>query len=111
MSDDQHPSNPETTRLDSADLGGGADDRTRQGGKKPDNSVRGKRLGDFELKGWFAPKVAAVINRKEGQYTIAPSEKAGATKVNSEPLTAVRELQEGDEIVIGGITMQFHFRE
>ena len=75
-------------------------------------SVIGKdAMASVKLKGWFAPKVAAVINRKEGQYTIAPSEKLGATKVNSEPLTAVRELQEGDEIVIGGITMQFHYRE
>ena len=75
-------------------------------------SVIGKdAMASVKLKGWFAPKVAAVINRKEGQYSIAPSEKVGATKVNSEPLTVVRELQEGDEIVIGRITMQFHFRE
>ncbi|MEE8176358.1 MAG: FHA domain-containing protein [Acidobacteriota bacterium] len=75
-------------------------------------SVIGKdAMASVKLKGWFAPNVAAVINRKEGQYTIAPSEKVGATKINSQPLTAVRELQEGDEIVIGGITMQFHFRE
>ena len=75
-------------------------------------SVIGKdAMASVKLKGWFAPKVAAVINRKEGQYTIASAEKVGVTKVNSEPLTAVRELQEGDEIVIRGITMQFHFRE
>ncbi len=49
MSDDQRPSNPETTRLGSGDLGDDADDGTRQGGEKPDDSVRGKRLGDFEL--------------------------------------------------------------
>ncbi len=75
-------------------------------------SVIGKdAMASVKLKGWFAPKVAAVINRKEGQYTIASAEKVGATKVNSEPLTAARELQEGDEIVIKGVTMQFHFRE
>lgn len=75
-------------------------------------SVIGKdKMASVKLKGWFAPKAAAVINCKEGQYTIAPSEKVGTTKVNSEPLTAARELQEGDEIVIKGVTMQFHFRE
>ncbi len=75
-------------------------------------SVIGKdAMASVKLKGWFAPNVAAVINRKEGQYTIAPSEKVGATKINSQPLTTVRELQEGDEIVIGRITMQFHYRE
>ena len=75
-------------------------------------SVIGKdMMASVKLRGWFVPKVAAVINRKEGQYTIAPSEKVGSTKVNSEPLTAARKLRVGDVIKIRRITMQFHFRE
>ncbi len=50
MSDDQRPpDDPEPTGLDSGDLGGDADDATREGGAKPDDSSSGKRLGDFEL--------------------------------------------------------------
>lgn len=68
-------------------------------------------MASVKLGGWFAPKVAAIINRREGRYDIAPSEKAGATKVNSEVLSAPRELKEGDTIQIGGVKMQFYFRE
>ncbi len=43
MSDDQHPSDPESTRAES----GG--DATRQDGGSPGDSSTAKRLGDFEL--------------------------------------------------------------
>ncbi|MBI1956730.1 MAG: FHA domain-containing protein [Acidobacteria bacterium] len=68
-------------------------------------------MASVKLKGWFAPNVAAIINRREGHYEIAPSDKAGVTKVNSQVLSASRELQEGDLIQIGGVKMQFYFRE
>jgi len=68
-------------------------------------------LASVKLKGWFAPKVAAVINRREGRYEIAPSDRAGAARVNSEVLTAPRELREGDIIQIRRVKMQFNFRE
>ena len=75
-------------------------------------SVIGKSpMASVKLKGWFAPRVAAVINRREGTYNIAPSDKAGAAKVNSEVLSAPRELREGDMIQIGRVKMQFNFRE
>lgn len=66
-------------------------------------------MATVRLRGWFAPKVAAIINRKEGRYIIAPSEKAGAAKVNTEPLRAPRDLQEGDTIEVSGAKMQFYF--
>lgn len=68
-------------------------------------------MATVKLQGWFAPPVAAVINRREGRYNIAPSEKAGATKINAQVLAAPRELQEGDMIQIGGVRLQFYFRE
>jgi pSer/pThr/pTyr-binding forkhead associated (FHA) protein len=75
-------------------------------------SVIGKsEMASVKLKGWFAPKVAAVINRREGRYEIAPSDRAGAARVNSEVLSAARELREGDMIQIGRVRMQFNFRE
>ena len=68
-------------------------------------------MASVRLKGWFAPKVAAIINRRTGHYDIAPSGKAGATKVNSQVLSATRILQEGDLVQIGGVKLQFLFRE
>lgn len=74
-------------------------------------SVIGKSdMASVKLKGWFAPKVAAVINRREGHYEIAPADKAAA-KVNSELLTTARQLKEGDMIQIGKVRLQFNFRE
>lgn len=75
-------------------------------------SVIGKSdMASVKLKGWFKPKVAAIINRKEGRYNISPSDKAGAAKVNAQPLTAPRDLNEGDMIEVSGVKMQFYFRE
>ena len=67
-------------------------------------------MATVKLKGWFAPKVAAIINRREGRYDIAPSDKTVA-KVNSEILSAPRELKEGDVIQIKKVKLQFNFRE
>jgi len=49
MSGDQRFTDPETTRLDSDNLGGNADDVTRQAGERPDASSTVKRFGDFDL--------------------------------------------------------------
>jgi hypothetical protein len=72
-------------------------------GKDPRASVR--------LKGWFLPKVALIINKRGRHYDIAPSERAGVTRVNGKPLTAPQELNEGDLIEIKKIKLQFFFRE
>ena len=75
-------------------------------------SVIGKSdMASVRLKGWFAPKVAAIINRREGRYNIAPPDKGGKTRINSEVLSSPRELQGGDIIQIGRVKMQFSFRE
>jgi pSer/pThr/pTyr-binding forkhead associated (FHA) protein len=63
----------------------------------------------IRLKGWFAPQVAAVINRKEGGYSMAPS--GGDAKVNGEKLQAARDLKEGDILEVAGVKLQFFFRE
>ena len=68
-------------------------------------------MASVRLKGWFAPRVAAIINRREGRYDIAPPDKAGATRINSDVLSSPRELHGGDIIQIGRVKMQFNFRE
>ncbi len=73
-------------------------------------SVIGKsEQASIKLKGWFAPSVAAAINRKEGGYTLAPS--GAETKVNGEKLAGPRDLKEGDMIEVAGVKLQFYFRE
>ena len=63
----------------------------------------------IKLKGWFAPAVAAVINRKESGYTVSPS--GSETKVNGQATQGVRDLKEGDIIEVAGTKLQFYYRE
>src|ERR1022692_3349114 len=63
----------------------------------------------IRLKGWFAPQVAAVVNRKESGYTISPS--GTETKVNGQVTQGVRDLKEGDIIEVAGVKLQFYYRE
>ena len=73
-------------------------------------SVIGKsEQATIRLQGWFAPQVAAVINRKESVYSISPS--GGETKVNGQKITAARDLKEGEMIEVGGVKLQFYYRE
>jgi len=72
-------------------------------GKDPRASVR--------IQGWFLPKVAAIINKRGRHYDIAPSERAGITRLNGQKLVAPQELKEGDLIEIKKIKFQFFFRE
>jgi FHA domain len=72
-------------------------------GKDPRASV--------QLKGWFLPRVAVIINKRGKHYDIAPSERAGVTRVNGKALVAPQELAEGDLIEIKKIKLQFFFRE
>jgi pSer/pThr/pTyr-binding forkhead associated (FHA) protein len=70
------------------------------------------KSASVRLKGWFLPRVAAIITRRGGRhFDIAPSENSGATKVNSQVLTAPQELNEGDVIQIKKVQLRFHYRE
>jgi len=57
------------------------------------------------LKGWFAPKIAAMITKQRETYHLSPTAKN--VSVNGLPLTAKVELQEGDLVGVGRVQMQF----
>ena len=67
-------------------------------------------MASVKLKGWFAPDVAAVINKREASYQIAPSGK-GRAKINGQTLAGAQDLREGDLIEIAGVKLQFTYRE
>ena len=67
-------------------------------------------MASVKLKGWFAPDVAAVINKRESSYQIAPSGKGGA-KINGQPLVGPQDLREGDLLEVAGVKLQFTYRE
>ena len=75
-------------------------------------SVIGKSdMASIKLKGWFAPKVAAVINRRDAKYFIAASEKDIKVKVNGAEISGQQELKEGDMIEVASVKGTFGYAE
>jgi predicted component of type VI protein secretion system len=74
-------------------------------------SVIGKSpMASIKLKGWFAPQVAAVINKRDNKYYVAASEKKTGVKVNGEAITGQKELSEGDMIEVAGVKLSFDYQ-
>ncbi len=68
-------------------------------------------MATIKLKGWFAPKVAGVINHRDGKYFIAASEKDHKIKVNEAVISGQHELAEGDVIEVASIRATFNYAE
>jgi predicted component of type VI protein secretion system len=71
--------------------------RTAMIGKSQECAIR--------LKGWFAPKIAAMIIKQGEAYYLSPTAKK--VSVNGLPLTAKVELKEGDLVAVGRVRLQF----
>ncbi|HWR15872.1 MAG TPA: FHA domain-containing protein [Terriglobales bacterium] len=68
-------------------------------------------MASIKLKGWFAPKVAAVINKRENKYFIAASEKDVRVKVNDSEISGPTELTHGDLIEVAKVKLTFSYAE
>jgi pSer/pThr/pTyr-binding forkhead associated (FHA) protein len=67
-------------------------------------------LATVKLTGWFAPKVAAQINRREdNSYFIGPADRSPS--VNGTPITHPTKLNSGDVIEVAGVRLEFVFRD
>lgn len=64
----------------------------------------------IHLKGFFAPKVAALINRRKEGYFITPSG-GKDIKVNGNKVDQRYDLKDGDVIEVAGLKMQFFVKE
>jgi len=75
-------------------------------------SVIGKSdMASIKLKGFFAPSMAALINKRDYKYYIAASEAKIKVKINGEEVSGQKELNEGDIIEVAGVKMAFGFKE
>ena len=75
-------------------------------------SVIGKSdMASIRLKGWFKPKVAAVVNHRDAKYFIAASEKGIKVKINDELIAGQHELSDGDMVEVAGVKMTFAYNE
>jgi len=73
-------------------------------------SIGKEHSAKIRLKGFFAPKFAAFVNRnKEGYFISAASGKE--LRVNGEVVSGKHRLQDGDIIQVGGIKMHFYLKQ
>ncbi len=74
-------------------------------------SAIGKEDGSaIQLKGFFAPKLAALVNRRKEGYFITPSG-GKDMKVNGKEIDHRYDLKDGDIVEIGDLKMQFYIKE
>ena len=66
-------------------------------------------MATIRLKGWFKPKVAAQINKRDDGYYLSRADKT--PKLNGREITSPAKLNEGDIIEVGGVQLSFTFRE
>jgi pSer/pThr/pTyr-binding forkhead associated (FHA) protein len=69
-------------------------------------TVIGKsEMASVRLKGWFAPKAAAQINKREDGYYISMADRT--PKVNGQPISRLTKLVDGDTIEVAGVKFSF----
>jgi predicted component of type VI protein secretion system len=67
-------------------------------------------MATVKLKGWFAPKAAAQITRRDDQaYYIGAADKIPS--VNGQPILSPTKLSSGDIIVVAGVELEFVYRD
>jgi pSer/pThr/pTyr-binding forkhead associated (FHA) protein len=67
-------------------------------------------MATVKTKGWFSPKAAAQINRREDHsYSIGAADKT--PHVNGKPIVQPTKLTSGDIIEVAGITLEFVYRD
>jgi pSer/pThr/pTyr-binding forkhead associated (FHA) protein len=74
-------------------------------------SAIGKEDGSaIKLKGFFAPKLAAMVNRRKEGYFITPSG-GKSLKVNGKEIDRRYDLRDGDIVEVGNLKLQFYLKE
>ncbi len=68
-------------------------------------------MATIKLKGWFAPKVAANLIRREAKYIIASADKDVKISINGQSISGQHELNDGDSIDVAGFKFQFALQD
>jgi hypothetical protein len=67
-------------------------------------------MATIRLRGWFAPAVAAQINKRNDAYYLSPTNKR-PPKINGQPLHGTTLLKDGDKIEVKGLVLEFADRD
>lgn len=68
-------------------------------------------MATIRLKGFFAPKTAALISKRDNKYFIAASDQKSKVKINGEDVAGQRELKEGDIVEVAGVKAAFTLQD
>ncbi len=63
------------------------------------------------LKGWFAPKTAALISRRNEEYSVSLSKEGKHVLLNGLPVQGRADLKDGDLLEVAGVKMYFYLTE
>ena len=63
----------------------------------------------IRLKGWFAPKTAAMLGRRSNGYYVSACD-GKPLSVNAHPVTGQTDLKDGDVIEVAGVKMYFSIK-
>lgn len=69
------------------------------------------KVADIRIKGIFAPKIAALVQRSGEAYYINPPEKGKRPLINGKPVEKPTEIKENDTLEAGGVKMIFFIRK
>ena len=65
----------------------------------------------IRLQGFFAPKIAAYVNRTAEGYFVSPSSSGKKPILNGKTIEGKSELKDGDILEVGKVRLQFFLRE
>jgi hypothetical protein len=71
--------------------------------------IGNSEMATIRLRGWFKPKMAAQINRRDDGYYLGRGDKVPT--VNGNPIGAPKLLSEGDLIEVCGVQLRFAIKE
>lgn len=68
-------------------------------------------MATIKLKGWFAPKVAAQVTKRDNKYFVSSGDGSHKLVVNNEHISGQKELNEGDIIEVAGVKFSFTYAD
>ncbi|WP_447977744.1 FHA domain-containing protein [Candidatus Nitrospira bockiana] len=101
----------ETCRIAVLQVVGGKTDRKEYHLNSKLTIIGAQDNAAVKLRGWFAPKVAAMIGRRGEGYYITASEEGRKVQVNDRPVRGQSDLNDGDLIEVAGVKLYFCLKE
>jgi pSer/pThr/pTyr-binding forkhead associated (FHA) protein len=71
--------------------------------------IGNSKMATVRLRGWFTPEIAAQINKHEDGYYLGRGDRV--PKINGVPINGLTKLNDGDQIDVGRVRLNFLYRD